>query len=260
MASSTRSGGNVYRGVGAISGFFGVIVIIVSAILLSQALDYREELSYFFGHPSSNLGTSYVNNINRGSYTTTTTTTTVLGYEVDAPIGIAAGGLVIGIFQLFACFLLCFGRRALAIGWALVQFILLIGVIVCFALGVYFEVYSRKLLPGYGYGGYVGLSHHGSGVYKYNANVPGLGLGYKSGLYNRGHGLHGHSYDSRYDDDFICDSAGQAYLAIMGIDIVVLLGTLVLAGCAGVAAGKSGGRHGDMDINGRPSMMKSPTV
>lgn len=78
-------------------------VIVVSAVLLSQALGYKYELGYIFGYQLPNIGpgSSYYN---RNTYN-------FFGYELDPLIGIASGGIVIGLLQLISCFFLCCGRR-----------------------------------------------------------------------------------------------------------------------------------------------------
>ena len=120
--------------------------------------------------------------------------------------------------------------------------ILLIGIVVCFALGIYFEAYSYKNIPGYGSLGRYNLNYNGI-----NPGAGGIGINpYANPLYaqqaqqqlllNNGGigatGFGGYGGYGRYYGDYICNPSGQAYCAILGIDIIVLIIALIGAGVA----------------------------
>jgi hypothetical protein len=215
------------KGTSALSGILGLGVIVVSAILVAQSADYKNQLSYLFGYDYPSTFGNYNNN--RYTYN-------IFGYELDPIIGISAGGVLIGFLQVLGCFLLCCGkrRRNLAIGWAVLHVVLLIGLIACFALSFYFYAYYRKTLQGYAAFGsvgpapldlnsnFLGNANFGNNIYAQNG----------FGIYNNA-GLRNNLYDSTYGAGvYRCNPAGQAYCAVLGIDLVFVLVAIFVVGCS----------------------------
>lgn len=122
------------------------------------------------------------------------------------------------------------------------QFLLLIGVVVCFAMAIYFEVYSYSSIPGFGALGlgrglgydYSGNSYLNPGLinnpYAQQQLLQNQGLLYNQGLGVRGIGGYRGGYGNQYIGnigDYICNPTGQAFVGVFGIDIVALIVAMV---------------------------------
>lgn len=116
-------------------------------------------------------------------------------------------------------------------GWLVLHVILLIGTIVCFALGFYYEVYLYLYPANSGYydANYGFIGPNGNARLNGYSGYNGL-YGFNNGV-NNGNLAYNNVLRGLFGTAGYYNGVGQAFLAFLGINIFFLLVGIVVCGC-----------------------------